>query len=261
MARGCSSASASPGTSSSPETSTVRSTVRTFVLIQIRVGGQAARLLDETVPLACGCIGQETTGAGGFAKALRTVPVVLEIAERVRARRREDAGSWTSRIRSESSRARCSTRATEPWASATSRSVPARVRADARRRSRARRRRPGRSQPPHVGEGSVGRRSGCPPGPTRRARRRALRHGGRAASPTARELGAVPSYYLRYFYAHDTVLERAAHGGAAGETVAEIESELLEHLPRSAGGREACAAGASRRGVLQRGGDRARHIL
>src|SRR5262249_34569092 len=41
-----------------------------FVLVQIRVGGQAARLRDETVPLACGCIGQETTGAGGFAKAL-----------------------------------------------------------------------------------------------------------------------------------------------------------------------------------------------
>src|SRR5206468_12818802 len=32
-----------------------------FVLIQIRVGGQAARLVDETAPLACGCIGQETT--------------------------------------------------------------------------------------------------------------------------------------------------------------------------------------------------------
>jgi 6-phospho-beta-glucosidase len=56
-----------------------------FVLVQIRVGGQAARLVDETMPLACGCIGQETTGAGGLAKALRTVPVVLEIADRVRA--------------------------------------------------------------------------------------------------------------------------------------------------------------------------------
>jgi 6-phospho-beta-glucosidase len=55
-----------------------------FVLVQIRVGGQAARLKDETVPLACGCIGQETTGAGGFAKAMRTVPVVLELAEHVR---------------------------------------------------------------------------------------------------------------------------------------------------------------------------------
>src|SRR6476619_8302173 len=55
-----------------------------FVLIQIRVGGQEARLADETFPLACGCIGQETTDAGGLAKALRTVPVVLEIADCVR---------------------------------------------------------------------------------------------------------------------------------------------------------------------------------
>src|SRR5689334_11232364 len=61
-----------------------------FVLIQLRVGGQAARLSDETVPLACGCIGQETTGAGGLGKALRTVPVVLEIAERAR----ELSESW-----------------------------------------------------------------------------------------------------------------------------------------------------------------------
>jgi 6-phospho-beta-glucosidase len=54
-----------------------------YVLIQLRVGGQQARLLDETLPLEFGCIGQETTGPGGFAKALRTVPVVLEIAEEV----------------------------------------------------------------------------------------------------------------------------------------------------------------------------------
>jgi 6-phospho-beta-glucosidase len=55
------------------------------VLIQLRVGGQSTRLSDETFPHDCGCIGQETTGAGGFAKALRTVPVVLDIADRVRA--------------------------------------------------------------------------------------------------------------------------------------------------------------------------------
>lgn len=52
-----------------------------FVLIQLRVGGQATRLVDETIPPRFGVIGQETTGAGGFAKALRTVPVVLELAE------------------------------------------------------------------------------------------------------------------------------------------------------------------------------------
>ena len=53
------------------------------VLLQLRVGGQAARGQDETWPLECGCVGQETTGAGGLAKAMRTVPVVLDIASRV----------------------------------------------------------------------------------------------------------------------------------------------------------------------------------
>src|SRR6266513_1035420 len=62
-----------------------------FVLVQLRVGGQAARLTDETIPLACGCIGQETTGAGGRGKALRTVPVVLQIAERARELAASDA--------------------------------------------------------------------------------------------------------------------------------------------------------------------------
>ncbi|HEX4704041.1 MAG TPA: 6-phospho-beta-glucosidase, partial [Pseudonocardiaceae bacterium] len=52
------------------------------VLLQLRVGGQAARHRDETWPLTCGCVGQETTGAGGLAKAMRTVPIVLDIAER-----------------------------------------------------------------------------------------------------------------------------------------------------------------------------------
>ena len=62
------------------------------VLLQLRVGGQAARDRDETWPLECGCVGQETTGAGGLAKALRTVPVVLDIAER--ARRRAEPAAW-----------------------------------------------------------------------------------------------------------------------------------------------------------------------
>lgn len=51
-----------------------------FVLTQIRVGGNAARILDEKIPLSMGVIGQETTGPGGFAKALRTIPVMLSIA-------------------------------------------------------------------------------------------------------------------------------------------------------------------------------------
>jgi 6-phospho-beta-glucosidase len=52
-----------------------------FVVVQLRVGGQNARLSDETLPVGYGCLGQETTGVGGLGKALRTVPVVLELAE------------------------------------------------------------------------------------------------------------------------------------------------------------------------------------
>src|SRR5216117_1772029 len=62
-----------------------------FVLVQLRVGGQEARLRDETIPLACGCIGQETTGAGGLGKALRTLPVVLDLARLVRELAADDA--------------------------------------------------------------------------------------------------------------------------------------------------------------------------
>ena len=63
-----------------------------FVIVQLRVGGQAARFVDETLPPRFGTIGQETVGAGGFAKALRTVPVVLDIAER--ADRLAAPGHW-----------------------------------------------------------------------------------------------------------------------------------------------------------------------
>jgi 6-phospho-beta-glucosidase len=63
-----------------------------FVIVQLRVGGQAARYRDETIPLQFDCIGQETTGPGGFAKALRTVPVVLELAEETA--RRGAPGAW-----------------------------------------------------------------------------------------------------------------------------------------------------------------------
>ncbi|MBK8447090.1 MAG: 6-phospho-beta-glucosidase [Micropruina sp.] len=61
------------------------------VLVQLRVGGQATRHDDETWPHQEHCIGQETTGPGGFAKALRTVPVVLGIADVVRQHARPDA--------------------------------------------------------------------------------------------------------------------------------------------------------------------------
>lgn len=57
-----------------------------FVLTQIRVGGQAGRHKDIQLGLRHGLIGQETTGVGGFAKALRTVPVILDICKDMESR-------------------------------------------------------------------------------------------------------------------------------------------------------------------------------
>lgn len=55
-----------------------------FVITQLRVGGQAARHGDELLGRRHHLVGQETTGVGGFAKALRTVPVMLDIARDIR---------------------------------------------------------------------------------------------------------------------------------------------------------------------------------
>ncbi len=54
-----------------------------FVVTQFRVAGMEGRLRDETIPLEFGVIGQETTGPGGFAFALRSIPLVLEICQRL----------------------------------------------------------------------------------------------------------------------------------------------------------------------------------
>jgi len=199
-----------------------------FVLIQIRVGGQAARLADETVPLACGCIGQETTGAGGFAKALRTVPVVLEIA--ARARERAAPGAWIVDF-------------TNPVGIVTRALLDAGHRAVGLcnvaigfQRSFA-----GLLgvEPERLVVDQVGlnhltwvrgvRLDGQDVLPTLLAA-----HGDTLASQVELprrlldELGAVPSYYLRYFYAHDQVLAEQRDGIPRATTVAEIESELLE---------------------------------
>ena len=55
-----------------------------FVITQIRVGGMQARREDEYLGRRHGLVGQETTGVGGMAKALRTIPVILEIAHETR---------------------------------------------------------------------------------------------------------------------------------------------------------------------------------
>ena len=56
-----------------------------FVLTQLRVGQLAARAADERLGLKYNLLGQETTGVGGFAKALRTIPVMLQVARKVEA--------------------------------------------------------------------------------------------------------------------------------------------------------------------------------
>jgi 6-phospho-beta-glucosidase len=56
-----------------------------YVITQLRVGGQSARHGDELLGRRHGLVGQETTGVGGFAKALRTIPIMLDIAADMRA--------------------------------------------------------------------------------------------------------------------------------------------------------------------------------
>ena len=56
-----------------------------YVVTQFRVGGQQARRNDELLGRRHRLVGQETTGVGGFAKALRTIPVALDIARDMRA--------------------------------------------------------------------------------------------------------------------------------------------------------------------------------
>ena len=62
-----------------------------FVFVAIRVGGLEGRTIDEGVPLGHGVLGQETTGPGGICFALRTIPAMVDLAERVVRRAR---GAW-----------------------------------------------------------------------------------------------------------------------------------------------------------------------
>ncbi len=55
-----------------------------FIVTTFRQGGIASRVIDEQVPLKYGVLGQETTGPGGFAMAMRTIPAVLDYLELIR---------------------------------------------------------------------------------------------------------------------------------------------------------------------------------
>lgn len=199
-----------------------------FVLIQIRVGGQDARLQDETLPLACGCIGQETTGAGGFAKAMRTVPVVLEIAERARAL--AAPGSWivdftnpvgivTRALLDGGHRAvgLCNVaigfqRRFAAWLGV----EPARVVVD----------QVGLNHLTWVRQVLL---DGADVLPALLAEHGdELAEGIELPRRLLDELGAIPSYYLRYFYAHDAVLREQLDGEPRAAVVRRIEESLLD---------------------------------
>ncbi|MBO7938106.1 6-phospho-beta-glucosidase [Streptomyces antibioticus] len=200
------------------------------VLLQLRVGGQAAREQDETWPLECGCVGQETTGAGGLAKALRTVPVVLDIAERVR---RANPRAWiidftnpvgivTRALLQEGHRAvgLCNVAIGFQRKFAALLGVaPSAVHLD------------------HVGlnhltwETAV--RLDGPEGED--VLPRLLAGHGDAVAADLRlpravldRLGVVPSYYLRYFYAHDEVVGELRTKPSRAAEVAAMERRLLE---------------------------------
>ena len=199
-----------------------------YVLVQIRVGGQEARLRDETVPLACGCIGQETTGAGGFAKAMRTVPVVLEIADRVRELAAPEAwivdftnpvGIVTRALLDAGHRAigLCNVaigfqRRFAAWLGV----EPSRVVVD----------QVGLNHLTWVRRILLDGEDVLP----------ALldEHGDEVAEDVGLprrlldELGAIPSYYLHYFYAHDAVLREQLDGEPRAAVVQEIERGLLD---------------------------------
>jgi 6-phospho-beta-glucosidase len=199
------------------------------VLLQLRVGGQAAREQDETWPLECGCVGQETTGAGGLAKALRTVPVVLDIAERVH---RANPDAWIIDF-------------TNPVGIVTRALLQAGHKAVGlcnvaiglqRKFARMLGVDPSDVHLDHVGlnhltwETAV--RLDGPEGENVLPKLLA-EHGDTIAGdlrlPRALldRLGVVPSYYLRYFYAHDEVVRELRTKPSRAAEVAEMERQLL----------------------------------
>ncbi len=197
------------------------------VLLQLRVGGQAARQRDETWPLECGRVGQETTGAGGFAKALRTVPVVLEIAERARRRAARDAWiiDFTNPVGI----------VTRALLDAGHRAVGLCNVAIGFQRSFARLLgvEPERVSLGHVGLNHLTWERAVLVDGTDRLPELLAAHASEIAAeielPPAvlHELGMVPSYYLRYFYEHDAVVAEQRGQPTRAEEVARLERELL----------------------------------
>jgi 6-phospho-beta-glucosidase len=199
------------------------------VLVQLRIGGQRARLVDETLPGRFGLLGQETTGPGGFAKALRTIPTVLAIAEVVAARAQRDAwiidftnpvGILTRALLDQGHRALglCNVaigfqrRLAERFAV-----PPSQIRLD------------------HAGLNHLSWIRGVLVDGVDRLPELlgasdvdALAEATELPSGLLRTLGAIPSYYLNYFYCTDRAVAGQAAGPHRAEQVLEIERKLLD---------------------------------
>jgi len=199
-----------------------------FVIVQLRVGGQAARLSDETIPPRFGCVGQETTGPGGFAKALRTIPVVLELAELTA--RRGAPGAWFVDF-------------TNPTGMVTQALIDEGHRAlglcnvaiNLQRRFATRFDvQPHQVQLEHVGLNHLSWvRAVMVDGVDRLPELLETDLGelSREVDMPAeliQALGAVPSYYLRYYYLKGDVVEQQRGGKTRAEEVMGIEARLLE---------------------------------
>ncbi|MCO8274434.1 6-phospho-beta-glucosidase [Actinoplanes sp. TRM 88003] len=197
-------------------------------VIQLRVGGQQARIADETFPLDCGCVGQETTGAGGLAKALRTVPVVLDVAARIR--KRAKPGAWIVDF-------------TNPVGIVTRALLDANHRAVGlcnvaigfqRRFAAHLGVEPSAVTLEHVGLNHLTWERAAYVDGVDRLPSLLENHLPELAAEVdlpeqvLRTLGNVPSYYLSYFYAHDRHVRELLNGPTRGQRVAEIEATLLE---------------------------------
>jgi 6-phospho-beta-glucosidase len=197
------------------------------VLLQLRVGGPAARERDETWPLACGCIGQETTGAGGLAKAMRTVPVVRGIAETVRSVNPDawivnftnPVGIVTRALLDDGHRAigLCNV------AIGLQRLIAGLLDAE-----------PDDEELNHVGINHLSWETGVSVAGRPVLPRLLAEFGNQLTAEVElpiemlRRDGVIPSYYLRYFYEHDALVRAAAAEPSRASAVAEIERELLE---------------------------------
>lgn len=198
------------------------------VVIQLRVGGQQARITDETFPLECGCVGQETTGAGGLAKALRTVPVILGVADRIR--RRAKPGAWIVDF-------------TNPVGIVTRALLDAGHQAVGlcnvaigfqRRFANHLGVDPSAVVLDHVGLNHLTwERAAYVDGVDRLpslldAHLSEISGEVDVAPEIITMLGAVPSYYLSYFYSHDRHVRESLNAPTRGQRVAEIEATLLD---------------------------------